>query len=431
MSSDRGQRLGSSERLFAAIRRFAPTNLVRVIAIEGRLPPQRIRAVLPALQARHPLLNVRIEGGVRPAFVSAGVATLALRVIKRRDPEHWRSVLEQLLNTPIEQCPGPLLQLHYVYAATQPRAELLVVCDHVICDGVSVNALCAELLALCAGESVGPALRPLPVLDELLPPFGVVRRALDYGRALATFGRAAVLRRAHESRSAGRITRFLTSALTLEQTQALLARCHAEQTTLTGALMAASLRAIQTVRVTSPRLLLALPVNLRPHLPQHALTPDDLGNFTNVVHLDGDGGRDEFWSNARALKGSLAQVATSRRLLSSLGLIYRTGRLFVRRSRPPFAHALLSNSGIVPVRGEYGAFRAVEFFSANSASMLSADFALFCNTFERRLRFNLVFLEEVVEPRIAGQVLEALTAWLALPARLEREPQLPREAGAA
>jgi hypothetical protein len=83
------------------------------------------------------------------------------------------------------------------------------------------------------------------------------------------------------------------------------------------------------------------------------------------------------------------------------------------------------------VRKEYGAFRAVEFFSANSASMLSADFALFCNTFERRLRVNLVFLEEVVEPRVASQVLESLSAWLTLPVGAAREPELPREAGAA
>jgi hypothetical protein len=423
------QRLGSSERLFAAVRRYAPTNLVRGMALEGNLPPERIRAVLPLLQARHPLLNVRVEDGARPAYVGADGAEIALHVVKRRHSEHWRGVLERLLNTPIERRPGPLMELHYVYAAGQPRAELFVVCDHVICDGVSVNALCAELLGLCAGDSLGARQRPLPVLDGLVPAFGVVPRAFDFGRALASFLRAAVSRRAYERQAAGRTTRFLTCALTRAQTEALTARCRAEQTTLTGALMAAAADAVRTHRVTAPRLLLALPVNLRPHLPQHQLTPDDLGNYTNVAHLDAGGADDEFWTSARALKGRLSQVATRRRLLAALSLTYRTGRFFVRPSRPPFSHALISNSGIAPLRRDYGAFRALDFFSANSAAMLSADFAFFCNTFEGRLRVNLVFLEEVVGVEVARRVLEALRAELALPGASVREPPALRSVG--
>src|ERR1044071_9050527 len=107
MSPVHVQRLGSSERLFTAVRRYAPTNLVRGVALEGSLPPERIRAVLSLLQARHPLLNVRVEGGARPAYVGVDGAEIALHVVKRRHPEHWRRVLERLLHTPLESRPGP------------------------------------------------------------------------------------------------------------------------------------------------------------------------------------------------------------------------------------------------------------------------------------------------------------------------------------
>jgi hypothetical protein len=405
------QTLGSSEQFFVALRRFTATNLVRVIAIEGKLAPDTIRLVLPALQARHPRLNVHVEDSDRPRFVREQGAPIPLHVIRRRDGEHWCRLLEQLLNVPLPQQPGPLLHVYYLHAPDQVRAELFVVCDHVIGDGISINALCAELLGLCAGDTIQPARPTLPVLDELSPQFSHCRRAAAFSRALVRFTRSALLRRRHEKLTGGKFTRFMSTILTVEQTQTLLARARAEQTTLTGALMEAVSLAVREVRVTAPRLALSVPVNMRPHIPVHRLEAEDLGIFTNVAYLDADDG-DDFWSRARAWKTQLSEVAGSTRLLAALPLIYWMGRLSVRSGRPPFAHALISNSGIVPLRTSYGAFRPVDFFSANSAVMLSADFAFFCNTFDRRLRINLVFLQEVVEGATARRVLDAVGARL-------------------
>jgi hypothetical protein len=117
------QPLGASERLFLAQRRFTATNVTRVVALEGVLPPRVLQRALRALQARHPLLSAHIEGERAPRFVFDGAAPPRLHLIARRDDEHWRSVLETALNTPFTNRPGPLFAVYYVHSARARRAE--------------------------------------------------------------------------------------------------------------------------------------------------------------------------------------------------------------------------------------------------------------------------------------------------------------------
>src|SRR5687768_7451685 len=228
-----GRLLGCDEQLFLSLRRFTSTNVVRVAVLEGAPPPEIIRSVLPLLQARHPLLNVHVVEGRSPAFSSLGTPPLLLRSIERRDDEHWSELLEQMLNRPLPQRPGPLLQLHYLYRPDQGRAELFLVADHVICDGLSINALCAELLSLCAGDDVREPRKPQPALDALLPPFAPHRRLASFARQLASFAWTSLLRHSLETRSHGETTGFATISLSAAETALLLQRARREETTLT------------------------------------------------------------------------------------------------------------------------------------------------------------------------------------------------------
>ncbi|MET0340466.1 MAG: hypothetical protein ABW252_05660 [Polyangiales bacterium] len=395
--------LGASERLFASFRRFTATNVVRVTALEGSLPPARLQNALVALKARHPLLSVQLAARGAPAFVDAGAGGIPLIVHPRRDGAHFRELLEALLNRPLPARDGPLLQVHYVYAPTQPHAEMLLVADHVICDGVSMNALSAELLALASGEPAGAARPARGPLTALLPAFPARVRVRAFARQLSRFAGMTALRRALDRVPGGATTCFESDVLSHAETDALRMRARAEGTTVTGALMAAALIAAQAQRGT-PRLGLSVPVNLRPRLARAGLTASDLGNYTNVAYLVARRS-DALWPLARALKATLSEVTADEALLAPLPLVYRAGRLFVRARRPPFAHALVSSSGIVPLAEDYGAFRARDFYSATSSAMLSADLGFFCNTFDGRLRLNLVFAEEVLSREAARAAL--------------------------
>jgi hypothetical protein len=378
--TEHAQALGSSERFFVSLRAVSATNLARVIAIEGVLPAQRIAWALRQLQARHPLLRARIEPShfVHQATPSA----LTLRCEARRDDSHWQRALRSLLDTPLRTP----LELHYLQGEFAARSELIVLADHAISDGVSINALCAELLSSCGGASLRTPRELRPVLERMLPRSSLFEQAHAVSGALLKLSRIAI-RRGKKPRAQS--TSYLHAELDEAHTSRLIARSRAHGTTLTGALMAAVAHALN-----EPKLALSVPINLRPQLPQ--LSAEDLGNYTSVAYLEAR--RADFWPEARRLKAQLEPQ------LAATSAIYRLGRLFVRRQRP-LAHAMISNSGLVPIARDYGAFRVAAFHSATSAPMLSADYAFFCNTLHGKLTLNLVYAPQVVSREQAQRVL--------------------------
>jgi hypothetical protein len=386
------QALGSSERFFVSLRALAPTNLARVIAIEGVLPAQRLAWALRQLQARHPLLRAQIE---RTRFVHRRLEdtpVLLLRSEARRDDQHWQRALARLLDSPLR---SPL-ELHYLTGEFGQRSELILVAEHALSDGVSMNSLCAELLALCAQQTPRPP-RPLrPVLEHMLPAFSQRQRARAFSGSLLRMARFALRRRSPRARS----TAYLHAELGVEATTRLIERARQEDTTITGALMAAV--------TNGERYALSLPVNLRPHLPE--LSAEDLANYTSATYLEA-APEPRFWANARALKRALAQAVEPQNLLAATSLVYRTGTLFVRRQRP-LAQAMISNSGLVPLARDYGAFQPVAFYTGTSAPMLSADYAFFCNTLHGKLTLNLIYAPQVVSRSQAERTLERVRASL-------------------
>jgi Condensation domain len=404
------QALGSSERFFVNMRKASPTNLARVVALEGTLPSQRVAWALRQLQVRHPLLRARISQGPRPHFVHntlENVASLRLHSEARQDDQHWQRVLEARLNTRLPNVARPLLEVTHLVGAQ--RSELVIVADHVICDGVSMNSLCAELLALCT-QVVPRAPREVrPVLDDMLPGFSQWRRSRAFAGSLLRMARVKA-RRASESRRAAVSTAYVQRELSEAETAALVANARAQHTTVTGALLAAVATTLRASARARP-LAISVPVNLRPHLSAHALTPEDLGNYTSVAYLEAVPAG-AFWALAGRLKVQLARTVASERLLAAASWIYRSGSLFVQRARTPLAHAMISNSGVVPLQRDYGAFRPVGFYSATSAPMLSADYSFFCNTLHGRLCLNLVFSPQRVSRGEAERVLASVRSLL-------------------
>jgi hypothetical protein len=386
------QELGSSERFFVSLRALAPTNLARVIAIDGVLPAQRVAWALRQLQARHPLLRAQVE---RTRFVHRSLEhtpPLVLRSELRRDDQHWQRALPRLLDSSLR---SPL-EVHYLLGGFGQRSELLVVADHAVSDGVSMNSLCAELLALCAQQTPRPA-RPLrPVLEDMLPSFTPTQRARAFTGSLLRMARFALRRSAPRALS----TAYLHCELSEAATTRLIERARRERTTVTGALLAAI--------ADGARCALSVPVNLRPHLPQ--LSAEDLGNYTSATYLEAAPSA-HFWGSARALKRELAQAVEPANLLAATSLVYRVGALFVRRQRP-LAQAMLSNSGLVPLARDYGAFRPVAFYTGTSAPMLSADYAFFCNTLHGTLTLNLIYAPQVVTRDQAERTLARVRATL-------------------
>lgn len=389
------QRLGASERLFVSMRRFTPTNVMRIITVEGHLEPESIERALRELEHRHPMLRATVVDGPEPRFVYDSALPVRLHVSPLRDEAHAHTIVEGLLRTPIRQAPNSLFEVHFLQGERGSSSELILLGDHALCDGISMNALAAELVGLCAGDAPRAPRRTLPVLEKLVPRFTFRDQVASFSAALARFVRIAALRAIHEPRSPARGSSYEFLELDRDDTRAIVERAREEGTTISGALMSAAVQAIRHERKTSPRLAVSVPVNLRPRIPGWSLEPDDLGNYTNATYLE-SAAQGEFWDDARELKDQLDGALAKEGLLASFLLVFRVSRPLLHADRVPFAHAMLSNSGVVPMKVEHGAFRVRSFRSATSAPMLSADHAFFCNTFDGRLTINLVFAEEVV-----------------------------------
>lgn len=400
------QPLGASGKFFLALARQRPTRLSRVIAIEGSLPPQRIQAALRRLQARHPLMRARVIDGGAPHIAHDVPGAIELSVIPRESAWHWQRVLESLLEE--RSLPtSPLFSAHYVYAPSARRQELILVAEHVVADGVCMNALCAELFALCGGEPALPSREIQPTLEELLPESSRWERATSFGLAMGRLARVVLSRTLREKRTAAVGTAYTYRELTSDETTRLLTKARNEKTTVTGALLAATMQAVGRQKSGTPQLAITVPVDLRPRIAAGRLTSADVGHYTSVVYL-ASRARQSFWPLARSLKSQLDRTAGSKRLLAELPMVYRAGRRFMHGGRPPLAHVMVSSSGIVPLSADYGTFRTVGFHSATSIAMLSADLGFFCNTMHGRLCVNLVFSERVISRSDAELVIDSV-----------------------
>jgi hypothetical protein len=240
------------------------------------------------------------------------------------------------------------------------------------------------------------------VLDELLPQATAREAARGFGAALLKFARVAVQRKLYEPRTKGSTSAHEFATLERSQTELLTQRARQERTTITGALMAAVMLAVRERTPQTPRLALSVPVNLRPRLPGGEVSAEDLGNYTGAVYLETSATGD-FWSLARSLKHDLDEAVQGEQLLAAAPLVYQAGRLLVRPGRPALAHAMVSSSGVVPIKTDYGAFKVSGFFSATSAALVSADLCFFCNTFAGSLHLNVVFLSEAT-PRLSAKL---------------------------
>ena len=344
------RRLTTVERTFLAMAERIVMNPVVMVRCRGVLDPDAVAAAIVAVQRRQPALQLRLVRDPSPWFARAGVPDAPLRVIERRDAEHWREVVRDELNDPFEQERGPLIRFVLVRGAD--ACELICTTDHLNADGRSgLFALRDVLLRVGDPEHRLIPLEDRGCFDELLPAglwdLGRIPRPVrgilaDHHRTLARVVRGFVDERA---RLRGQPARelplrpridFVHRRVDAARTQALVEACRRHQTTVQGALMVAASHALAHVRGlyqgrrARARIACIAPIDVR-----SALTPpvgDHFGIFawapTTIQPLAPGA---SFWDladrNRRFLRGFHGQPALAglRRLLDGHELVLGTG----------------------------------------------------------------------------------------------------------
>jgi hypothetical protein len=311
--------LGRIERTTWMLDQVAPLGMGFAVRVAGPLDPALLRRALDETQARHPLLRVRVEGGLRPSYASAGVPAIPLRVVPRRGDDHWAEVLEDELAVPIDWRSGPLLRV--LLLPGSGAGELLFLMHHIIGDGHSLIRLAAEVAERAAAIVAGR-----PCVLAALPVRPPLERALAAGRGIATLGAAApaaarlglaAVRRAFVIPSerpappASRRTRFFRAELEPGEMDALAAASRSRGTTVHGAICAAAMQVVLEAFASAPEnraarvICCASPVNMRPFVAPPVT--GEMGLFivpqmtTHPISAGGD-----FWALAGAVRRDLA-----------------------------------------------------------------------------------------------------------------------------
>ena len=114
--------------------------------IEGTTTIEGWRAGLDAVQKRHPLLSVCIEGkeGSTLHFRHMAGAPIPLRIIQGDTQAHWELEIERELATPFALEQVPLIRAVLLHQA--PRSVFILTAHHSIGDGISSSFLVRDVL---------------------------------------------------------------------------------------------------------------------------------------------------------------------------------------------------------------------------------------------------------------------------------------------
>ena len=262
--------------------------------VTGSIGEDVLRRSLDAIQARHPLLRVRIErdGWNSLSFKTSRVAGLPLRIVEK-PTDAWTDEAEKELHEEFTVQEGPLARCTLVRHAQEDNT-VLITFHHAIGDAISGSFLMRDLfkaasLACNKKKCELPALKPKMEMNAYYPKwalglsgrwryFKLVGRLLG---ALWQAGKPVIPMVDQRVPYKERIARIVTHRLDPDFIDRLHKRAQENDTTLHGAMLAAQIIAIAHDRDDTKErpYFIGSPVNLRKWLNPHA--NEDVGVFVS------------------------------------------------------------------------------------------------------------------------------------------------------
>ncbi|MFW9997569.1 MAG: condensation domain-containing protein [Candidatus Odinarchaeota archaeon] len=127
--------------------RRAPYAIVTMVArIKGNVSEKMLKDAVSKVQQRHALLRVRIEEDADhvPWFTSEGVKEIPVETVARKSSDHWIEIYHEACKTPFEFNERPAIR--FILMQSPTVSELIILCHHIICDGMSLAYLARDLM---------------------------------------------------------------------------------------------------------------------------------------------------------------------------------------------------------------------------------------------------------------------------------------------
>jgi len=383
-------------------------NVVIISRIRGSLNEEIVRQALDIVQIRHPRLNCHIVGSLDDLrFETEGTQKIPLRIVSELDPEHWKSVAIDELNSKINS-KKVLIRSVLVKTLNSSINYFITTINHAIIDAFSGIYLHSEIFSICSkilSENQLPTsakFSVLPSLEDLLPKIVEVHpqdkntdkkpKTLEFESYLP-----------NELRSCGLVHKKLAPDLT----QKIINSSKRENTTVHGALCAAMLLAVaDKIKGKDENLYLNCrsSVDLRRRL-NPPVSDENIAMVVSALTTFHEIREDQpFWDLAKEVTQQIKQkVETSE--IYNVVLSYKKGTDFLLNNpdKVPFS-VFITNIGRVRIPSNYGFLKIEEISYALSLTAMGSVFAVAVSTFEEEMILNFIYSQ----PGISQNTIEML-----------------------
>jgi NRPS condensation-like uncharacterized protein len=309
------------ERLFS----YSPFSIVTIVArIKGNITVDMLMNAVEKVQQRHTNLRVRIRTDTEhnPWFTSEGVKEIPIEIITRKSDDHWIQIQKDASQIPFRFDKRPAIR--FILVQSPCVSELIIICHHIICDGLSLAYLARDLMVHLGGPAKEAEILPDPTPIDLnnLPKdvstnpvvkFFINRINKRWRKDEIHFDQEDY-KNLNEAYWMNAKHQLISLELSEPQTTSLVTRCREENTTVNSALTTAFVGAQQIVQGNKPELSsIGIAGNLRDRLQVPA--GEEMGFFAGVVTLNYlyDEKRG-FWDNARRLNRKVQPLYTNKNL---------------------------------------------------------------------------------------------------------------------
>jgi len=319
------RKVTSAERFFTR----SPFSIVTMVArIKGTVSEDMLKNAVAKVQQQHALLRVRIKDDNDHIqwFTSEGVKEIPIETFPRKSENDWIKIQAEASKIPYEFETHPAIR--FILVQSPDVSELIILCHHIICDGMSLAYLARDLMVYLGDPAREVEVLPAPPaisLDNLpgdVSQSGLVKIVIN--RMNQKWAEESVFFD-HEDYKILTQTywnnfnhEFFSIELSEAETSALVARCREENVTVNSALTAAFAGAQSFVEGDKPyHAALAVGVSLRDRIPNPA--GEGMGYYAGAIQLKFKYNKKKsFWENARKFHKSFQSKYTNKVLFSDI-----------------------------------------------------------------------------------------------------------------
>ncbi len=234
------------ERLFTR----SPFSIVTMVArIKGNVSEEMLKNAIGKVQQRHAILRVQIREDNDHGlwFTSDGAQEIQVKIVPRESENDWIRIHTEASKSPYEFESRPAIR--FILVQSPDLSELIILCHHIICDGMSLAYLARDLMQYLGDPAREVEVLPAPApitLDNLpgdvsqsgLRKFFINRINRQWAEEGVYFDNEdyEILTKTYWDNYHHRL---FSIELSEEQTSALVAWCKKESVTVTSALTAA------------------------------------------------------------------------------------------------------------------------------------------------------------------------------------------------